>query len=194
MRYLLYYLMTEAVNAYLIFYGDLTMAKYFDVVAEIEGEKEVLFGSFDRADCVSEIECEKESWKEQGYKKIKIVSRMTDEKPCPTVYDNLVDKEDFEKVAESENVLDLLSLFEEKTIVKTGDQYFVNDSELLSKCKNAKAVRTGIVTKDQLFQMQAPSFNFELDADQLLAKALEKGFVTAISGEKDLFKINENYK
>ena len=38
---------------------------------------------------------------------------------------------------------------------------------------------------------QAPSFNFDLDADQLLKKALKVGFVTKVS--EDQYLINENY-
>ena len=38
---------------------------------------------------------------------------------------------------------------------------------------------------------QAPSFNFELDEDQLLDKALEVGFVTKL--DEDLYEVNDNY-
>ena len=38
---------------------------------------------------------------------------------------------------------------------------------------------------------QAPSFNFELDEDQLLDKALEVGFVTKV--DEDLYEVNNNY-
>jgi hypothetical protein len=43
-----------------------------------------------------------------------------------------------------------------------------------------------ILTKDELFQEQAPSFNFELDADQLLAKALKVGFVVKVGEDQYL--------
>jgi len=46
-------------------------------------------------------------------------------------------------------------------------------------------------TQHSLFMNQAPSFNFELDEDQLLKKALESGFVTQVGEDKYLF--NENY-
>ncbi len=62
------------------------MTKYYDVMARIDGEDEQLFGSYVREDCVSEIECERDSWKEQGYKAIRIVSRETTEQPDPEVY------------------------------------------------------------------------------------------------------------
>lgn len=47
------------------------------------------------------------------------------------------------------------------------------------------------VTKKELFMWQAPSFNFDLNADQLLKKALKVGFVTKVS--EDQYLINENY-
>ena len=46
-------------------------------------------------------------------------------------------------------------------------------------------------TKGSLFINQAPSFNFELNADQLLKKALEVGFVTEVG--KDEYKMNDTY-
>ena len=49
------------------------------------------------------------------------------------------------------------------------------------------------VTKMELFKTHAPSFNFEYDEDQLLELALEKGFVTVIEGEEDLYLVNEEY-
>ena len=47
------------------------------------------------------------------------------------------------------------------------------------------------LSKQELFLEQAPSFNFELDADQLLAKALKVGFVRRVG--KDKYEVNENY-
>ena len=38
---------------------------------------------------------------------------------------------------------------------------------------------------------QAPSFNFDLNADEILAKALKVGFVKKISDDKYL--VNEDY-
>jgi len=46
-------------------------------------------------------------------------------------------------------------------------------------------------TKKSLFLSQAQSFNFELNEDQLLAKALEAGFVVKIG--EDLYEVNVNY-
>ena len=47
------------------------------------------------------------------------------------------------------------------------------------------------VTKKELFMWQAPSFNFDLNADEILAKALEVGFVTEVS--EDQYVVNDNY-
>jgi len=48
-----------------------------------------------------------------------------------------------------------------------------------------------IFTKQELFMAQAQSFNFELDEDQLLSKALELNFVTQIGDDKYL--MNNDY-
>lgn len=47
------------------------------------------------------------------------------------------------------------------------------------------------VTSKELWLEQAPSFNFEMDERQLLAKALKVGFVKQIG--EDLYEINEEY-
>ena len=46
-------------------------------------------------------------------------------------------------------------------------------------------------SKHSLWMAQAPSWNFELDADQLLAKALALGFVTEVGEDK--YEMNEHY-
>jgi len=48
-----------------------------------------------------------------------------------------------------------------------------------------------IFTKHELFMAQAPSWNFELDEEQLLNKALELEFVTKIGDNKYL--MNNDY-
>ena len=48
-----------------------------------------------------------------------------------------------------------------------------------------------IFTKHELFMAQAPSWNFELDEEQLLNRALELEFVTKIGDDKYL--MNNNY-
>ena len=49
------------------------------------------------------------------------------------------------------------------------------------------------ITKEELFQKFAPSFNFEKNADELLEIALEKGFLTRIENEDNLFQVNDEY-
>lgn len=61
-------------------------ALYHKVIATIDGEQEELYGSFVKADCEYEIEAERDSWKEEGYKGIKIVSTLTEEEPDTEVY------------------------------------------------------------------------------------------------------------
>ena len=46
-------------------------------------------------------------------------------------------------------------------------------------------------SKKALFMSQAPNFNFELDADQIVEKAIEAGFVTKIGD--DLFEVSKLY-
>jgi hypothetical protein len=46
-------------------------------------------------------------------------------------------------------------------------------------------------SKESLFMTHAPSFNFELDADELIAKALEFGFVKEVGEDK--YEVNEDY-
>ena len=48
-----------------------------------------------------------------------------------------------------------------------------------------------IVSKKELWIAQAPAFNFELDEDQLLKKALSVGFVKQVS--EDQYEINNDY-
>ena len=62
------------------------MNKYYMVTGVLNGRTEKLFGSFDKADCTYEIEAEKESWKGEGYKNIKISTKETADKPDKEVY------------------------------------------------------------------------------------------------------------
>ena len=71
------------------------MTKYYEVTATNEGTTEVLYGSYLRQDCKDEIDAERDSWKECGYKAIKITSReCTDEIDEEVYEDNLVTKEE----------------------------------------------------------------------------------------------------
>lgn len=66
-----------------------TMFKYYEVIATIDGEDEVLFGSYDRSDCLYEKEAESFWWKDQGYRQIRISHRLVSEAPDPEVYSDL---------------------------------------------------------------------------------------------------------
>jgi hypothetical protein len=48
-----------------------------------------------------------------------------------------------------------------------------------------------IFTKAQLWQNQAPNFNFEKDEDELLHQALLSGFVDQVG--EDQYQVNLNY-
>jgi hypothetical protein len=64
----------------------------------------------------------------------------------------------------------------------------------MSKKDKTEPIR---ITKYELFKQQAPSFNFELDADQLLAKALKDGYVKEIGIMEtiaDEYYLNEDYE
>lgn len=49
------------------------------------------------------------------------------------------------------------------------------------------------ITKQQLFQEQAPNFNFEYGPDELVKIALERGYLKEIENEEDLYEVNEEY-
>ena len=49
-----------------------------------------------------------------------------------------------------------------------------------------------IFSKNSLWLNQAPCWNFELDEDELLAKALEVGFVKQVG--EDRYEMNQNYE
>lgn len=66
--------------------------KYYNVVATINGEKCTLFGSFDKSDCKFEIETERDNWKAEGYKGIKIEVTEVNEQPDEIVYGITEDK------------------------------------------------------------------------------------------------------
>ena len=48
-----------------------------------------------------------------------------------------------------------------------------------------------IITKEELYLSQAPSFNFEKNADELLEQALLSGFVDQVG--EDQYLVNLNY-
>jgi hypothetical protein len=51
-----------------------------------------------------------------------------------------------------------------------------------------------IVSCQELWNWQAPEFNFDFDKKELLEKALKAGFVTKVEGEEDAYLVNNDYK
>ena len=63
------------------------MYKYYSVTAiNSDGESEMLYGSYDRNECKSEIDCESLSWKMDGYTRIKIEVELTEIAPDTEIY------------------------------------------------------------------------------------------------------------
>ena len=73
------------------------MNTYYIITAKFEGETEELFGSFDKNDCLYELEAEKESWKGDGYKSIKITSKKVKEEADTEVYPEIATQKDIKK-------------------------------------------------------------------------------------------------
>ena len=61
--------------------------QYHTITGTYNGAPEVLWGSYDKNECKYEIESERDGWKAEGLKAIKIVTSNTSEAPDPTVYD-----------------------------------------------------------------------------------------------------------
>ena len=57
---------------------------YHEVVGEIDGEDEVLFGSYDKSDCI--YEKGGALWKDEGYRKIRLTQRLVEDPPDPEIY------------------------------------------------------------------------------------------------------------
>jgi hypothetical protein len=62
------------------------MNTYYELTAIIDGETEVLFGSFNKNDCFYEHKAEAYSLRDEGYRNFKVVSRETTDAPDPTIY------------------------------------------------------------------------------------------------------------
>ena len=69
----------------------------------------------------------------------------------------------------------------QESIIKSNNNWTIP-----GKVKTIQIVEEVIFTKHELFMNQAPNFNFELDEDQLLKKALEVGYVIEIDDNKYL--------
>lgn len=108
---------------------------YYEVVGIISGKIEVLYGSYQKSDCVYEKEAEKEWWRDQGYRKIRITSREVKEIPDKEVYEGeiVTGKELFHQQAPSFN----FELSESELIEHALETGFVsvvgNDRYLINK-------------------------------------------------------------
>ena len=60
--------------------------KYYELNGRIDGEFEVLFGSYFRGDCAYELSAERDSLKEQGYSSLYITTRRVETAPDAEVY------------------------------------------------------------------------------------------------------------
>lgn len=159
---------------------------YYKIEAYIDGEREILFGSFDKADCKYELEAEKEGWKAEGYKKIKIITTTTEDKPDPAVYENLVSADEIEAFVSFENEGELSEYIDDGLITKSGDQYFVHDEYIIKTIKENK-------TNPKRFWMDyAPCMNFQYDQEELIEKGIEHGFIKEINNGYLL--INHKYQ
>ena len=59
---------------------------YYKVVGTLDGEREQLFGSFVKADCIGELDAERFNWKLEGYKALKVIASSTEDSPDMAVY------------------------------------------------------------------------------------------------------------
>ncbi len=113
------------------------MNTYYNLTGTLNGEKEIIFGSFIRAECKYELEAERESLKADGYKKLTIEAVETNDKPSAEVYeDELVSAEVYEMLSgeDSEEAI------EEGILIKSDKpNYFIltDDSFLTLTAKQA---------------------------------------------------------
>lgn len=62
------------------------MQTYYEIKGNLDGKTHVLFGSYDREDCETELDCLRDEYKGDGYTRLRITSRSTDEQPDPEIY------------------------------------------------------------------------------------------------------------
>ena len=64
----------------------MTEFKYFQITAKLDGATETLYGSYDKAEAEYELEATRDSWKDEGYRGIKLGWKATDEAPDADIY------------------------------------------------------------------------------------------------------------
>lgn len=72
-----------------------------------------------------------------------------------------------------------------------GAEYVSGYAKYLIQYLEGKFKKTRVVTAHELFMEQAPSFNFDLNEEQIVHKALDDGYVKWIS--EDQYEINPHY-
>ena len=75
-------ILTTSINQ--LYKGDIM--RYYELVGTIEGDQEVLFGSYIESEVEEEKECEQATLRLQGYRGLKVVSREVQETPDSEVY------------------------------------------------------------------------------------------------------------
>ena len=60
--------------------------KYFEITAKLDGEMETLYGSYDKAEAEYELEAMRDSWKDEGYRGIKLGWKATVIAPDAGIY------------------------------------------------------------------------------------------------------------
>ena len=81
-----------------------------------------------------------------------------------------------------------------KVVLKTSDNKleFIDQSDRVISM--SVSIDSDVITEEELYRRQAPSFNFELNTSQLLDRALKSGYVTKVKGVIDRYEINQDYK
>ena len=72
-----------------------TTNTYYELTAELDGERHVLFGSYNKADVTAEKRIEMPTYKEDGYKRFKIESKEVEEEADSKVYEEIMTTEEF---------------------------------------------------------------------------------------------------
>ena len=65
----------------------MTEFKYFQIIGvNADGIVEILYGSYDKAEAEYELEATRDSWKDEGYRGIKLGWKATEEAPDAGIY------------------------------------------------------------------------------------------------------------
>ena len=172
--------------------SDKILHDYYRVIGKLEGQEEVLYGSYSMPDCKHEIQAEKAQWKEEGYKGLKIVTIKVEAAPDPDVYGgNHLTKHDITSNTGSgacvfihENGFFTVGIQSSRPLLPA--YFFATFSvDVLEQYLISKGFDL-IIDAERLFMMQAPSFNFERSEEELVEIGLERGYITKLGKGKYL--------